>query len=59
MKDVHQILAEINARLPLAEIEANLRAEGHDQTVVETSTLSADEWIVRCRGVRSRSKRPW
>ena len=40
MKDVDQILAEMNARSPLAEIEAKLRADGHDQaTIDETLAL--------------------
>jgi hypothetical protein len=42
MKDAYQILAEINARSPLAEIETTLRAEGHDQAVIdETLALIA------------------
>ena len=40
MKDVDQILAEMNARSPLAEIESKLRADGHDQaTIDETLAL--------------------
>jgi hypothetical protein len=35
MKDVDQILAEMNAWSPLAEIEAKLRADGHDQTTID------------------------
>jgi hypothetical protein len=61
MKDASQILAEINARLPLLEIEANLRAKGYDQATID-ETLA---WIAVNRKHRAqqmadeRGDLPW